>query len=300
MAIHFSHQFNTSTPYISTIKPKSNGPSIASLRSHSVPLPSSSSFLGAQQLHPNLLFGARWNERCLGQLDDTELYQLMQTITDTNVVFTPTDIVDRMIEYAEINNNGLRVLEPSGGSGNIATKLAYHSKRVDVVEPLPVLREILKRKSHAKTGHFLGTQFGRTKAYGGKHYQGFNLLDIQDFTQYRPGTIYDRIVMNPPYNGQQLEHIKRGVSLLKKDGILVAIIPAYTFYDVNPSKLNQKVHGQEFTWQDYADFQEWISHYDYELCEEVPGQTFIRETADGTQSLEDPVRIKTVILKIKK
>src|SRR5690606_11773720 len=95
---------------------------------------------------------------------------------------------------------GMRVLEPSAGSGAIAEVIRerHPTARLEVIERNYSLREILEA-------------------------DGFELVS-RDFTEYAPSYGYDRIIMNPPFEQRQdVEHIDRALSMLNPGGRLLAI-----------------------------------------------------------------------------
>jgi len=128
-------------------------------------------------------------------------------------------VLKLMAERAQLSE-GLAILEPSAGSGHIADWLTEHYKaKVDCIEPNGKLRELLTLKGYNLVGH--------------------------DFTVTQPAAIYDRVLMNPPFEKQQdIEHVRRAWSFLKPGGILVAIMaPSFEFRTDRKSK----------------EFREWLS-----------------------------------------
>lgn len=119
-----------------------------------------------------------------------------------DINFTPKELVEKLIEYADIQENE-KVLEPSGGIGNIADELKKKSNNVDVVEYMHSYNELLKLKGHNVVGN--------------------------DFMNYERKNYYDKIVANPPFSKEQ-EHIKHAYECLKDGGKIVAITsPHWTF-----------------------------------------------------------------------
>lgn len=114
---------------------------------------------------------------------------------------TPPALADETVRKADIQP-GMRVLEPEGGKGDLAQRIEAAGGKVDVAETQSSLREILESK-------------------------GFNLVG-RDMLEIQPpadGPVYDRIVMNPPFeNGQDREHVRHAYDLLKPGGRLVAIM----------------------------------------------------------------------------
>lgn len=114
---------------------------------------------------------------------------------------TPAPIVAQMLDLADLEP-GLRILEPSAGTGNILTALAdagVDMRNVEAVElNLNLAAELRKKYPNVHQGDFL--VFGTPQAG------------------------YDRILMNPPFkNGADIQHIRHALTLLKSNGVLVAI-----------------------------------------------------------------------------
>lgn len=117
---------------------------------------------------------------------------------------TPAALVARMIREADLAP-GSRVLEPSAGSGAIADAVRDAGHNVDCIERQATLREILKGKGHSLIG--------------------------ADFTETSPppypGSLYDAVIMNPPFEaGQDCDHVSRAWAFVKPGGSLVAIMGA--------------------------------------------------------------------------
>lgn len=121
---------------------------------------------------------------------------------------TPAAVVAMMLERARLQTT-MTVLEPSAGSGNIADAIraAHPGVVVQVIEQVYTLREILRLKGYELVGE-----------------------DFMQVSAAELGT-FDRVIMNPPFEKQQdLDHVRRAFSLLKPDGILVAIMsPSFEF-----------------------------------------------------------------------
>jgi hypothetical protein len=110
-------------------------------------------------------------------------------------------IKNKILPHAQIEK-GMRCLEPQAGSGHIADELG---EGVDCCEINSTLRDILKKK-----GHFL---------------IGDNFLSLS------PTPIYDRVIMNPPFeNGQDIDHVQHAFQFLKPGGRLVAITSQGAFF----------------------------------------------------------------------
>jgi protein-L-isoaspartate O-methyltransferase len=119
---------------------------------------------------------------------------------------TPAGIVALMLERAELAD-GMAVLEPSAGRGNIADAItANYTVTLHTIELRNSLRELLTLKGYELVGH--------------------------DFMQTDPLMEYDAVLMNPPFeNGAAVDHVTRAFKqFLKPGGVLVAIMdPGFTF-----------------------------------------------------------------------
>lgn len=117
---------------------------------------------------------------------------------------TPAHVAQRMARLANIRE-GMRVLEPSAGNGNLADAAKAEGGVVDVIEISSQLRDILTAK-------------------------GYNVVD-QDFTGFKPEQPYGAILMNPPFsNRQDATHIMQAFGMLAGGGTLVAIAGEGVFF----------------------------------------------------------------------
>lgn len=118
---------------------------------------------------------------------------------------TPADVVRLVLDRARLAD-GLKVLEPSAGSGNIAGAVVRESHcSVDCIETHSRLRELLTLKGHELIG--------------------------SDFLETDCAAKYDRVLMNPPFEKQaDIDHVRRAFNCLKPGGRLVAIMsPSFEF-----------------------------------------------------------------------
>lgn len=119
---------------------------------------------------------------------------------------TPRAIVARMIKAADIPAGG-RILEPSAGSGAILDEVRAAAPGCELVafERHLSLRQILEAKGYELAG--------------------------ADFLEPAPMAIFDRVLMNPPFeNGQDAEHVRRAFAHLKPGGRLVGIMSPSPFF----------------------------------------------------------------------
>jgi phospholipid N-methyltransferase len=116
---------------------------------------------------------------------------------------TPEPVATKMVDYADIESSH-SILEPSAGNGLLADVILKETGRqpqdIDAVEIMAICREILEIKGYPLVG--------------------------SDFLQFN-GKFYDRVLMNPPFEGEtDVIHVLKAYSLLKAGGKLVAIMSA--------------------------------------------------------------------------
>jgi hypothetical protein len=163
---------------------------------------------------------------------------------------TPAAIVSQMLDRAELAPGQL-VLEPGAGSGAIAdgVRKAEPAARLTCLEINPSLCELLTLKGHAPA--------------------------LRDFTETTPLGVFDRVIMNPPFEkGQDVDHVRLAFDCLKPGGILVAIMaPAFEYNSTRK----------------FADFREWLESLDHSV-EPIAAGAF-KESGTG---------VATVLLTIQK
>lgn len=115
---------------------------------------------------------------------------------------TPPEIVADMIRHAG-GVQGRTVLEPSAGRGDIALAVQEAGGEVCCVEVRHTLAHLCELK-------------------------GLPEVDCADFMECGPpAPVFDRVLMNPPFEGQQdARHIRRAFEWLKPDGRLIAVASA--------------------------------------------------------------------------
>ena len=114
---------------------------------------------------------------------------------------TPKSLGEIAVEMANIGPNDL-VLEPQAGQGDLADLLP--KDRTTCVEQSELRASILRAK-------------------------GYTDVHATDFIAWATskGPLWDRIVMNPPFDqGRAVAHTEAAYTLLKPGGVLVAVLPA--------------------------------------------------------------------------
>lgn len=142
---------------------------------------------------------------------DTEKLRATANMADNMAVgrgreafVSPPAVVAKLLDLADIQP-GMRVLEPSAGTGNIAAAVVELGAVVHCVE----------------LDHGLGRVLS-------ERVPGANSIHIRDFFDMEPGEeLFDRVVMNPPFSGgKDIAHVAHALRFLKPSGRLVAVMGA--------------------------------------------------------------------------
>jgi len=115
---------------------------------------------------------------------------------------TPEKLADKLVSIADIKNSH-KILEPSAGQGAIVDAIVRKISTiwVDCCEIMAINGNILAKHPNV---HFICEDFLKIP----KQYEGY----------------YDRIIANPPFSkNQDIDHVMKMYSLLKKGGMLVSI-----------------------------------------------------------------------------
>jgi protein-L-isoaspartate O-methyltransferase len=127
----------------------------------------------------------------------------VRVVSAPNLFPTPPDVARRVVELAEIGL-GMEVLEPSAGTGNLiaAIRKAEPTATVTAVELVASLADHLRRTFPQSV-----------------------TVRAQDFLSIPTGRVFDRIVMNPPFDhGADIMHVEHAQHFLVEGGRLVAIV----------------------------------------------------------------------------
>jgi phospholipid N-methyltransferase len=122
----------------------------------------------------------------------------IKIVTSAQLFPTPPEIAEKMVELAEIGEDET-ILEPSAGTGNILKAIGERGG-ITAIEINQELCGLLKSNFP-------------------------NVDTIQrDFLSFSTRIIYDKIIMNPPFEkGSDIKHIKHALSMLAPGGRLVAL-----------------------------------------------------------------------------
>ena len=166
--------------------------------------------------------GGKWNKKAKAHVyadDPTEA--LEQVLLSGEIVPpkkygyfpTPPELAKHVVALAEVEPGQL-VLEPSAGQGGIADHLEGFT--VDCVELLADNAKVLRTK-------------------------GYNMLHEGTFFDVVPTPIYDKVVMNPPFEKQaDIDHVLHAFKFLKPGGRLVSIMASSVTFRENKKTLDFK------------------------------------------------------------
>lgn len=131
----------------------------------------------------------------------------VKTVSAPQLFPTPTDLAERMAEEADLAP-GMDILEPSAGTGNLCDAIlnAEPAVKLFAVEINHQLCEMLSQKLKPNSEMVSPVLQGDFLECNGNLGQ------------------FDRIVMNPPFSsGDDIQHIKHALHMLKPGGRLVAL-----------------------------------------------------------------------------
>ncbi len=171
--------------------------------------------------------GGKWNRSKKAHVFESCAESRIEQMINTGDIVVPQDfgyfptpkpVVELLVELAELKN-GHMVLEPSAGQGAIVEGIldAYPNALVDLYELLQVNCDAIFKKNFRLSG-------------GG--------VFPTDFLAVEPNPIYDRVVMNPPFEKQaDIKHVLHAFKFLKPGGRLVSVMSAAVqFRDNNLTK----------------------------------------------------------------
>jgi SAM-dependent methyltransferase len=164
---------------------------------------------------------------------------------------TPPAVAARVVELADLRP-GLAVLEPSAGKGDLAEAAAAAGAAVAVCETVPRLLDVLRLK-------------------------GLEVV-ADDFLAFSPGagaTLFDRVMMNPPFErGQEIDHVRHAYGFLKPGGRLVSVMSTGPFYRTDRKAI---------------EFRDWLDGVACEV-EDLPADAF----RDAFRSTGVPTRLVVI------
>lgn len=171
------------------------------------------------------LAGAKWNKEARKHLftkaDATQNIQtlmqgegLVDEKRELQAYYTPRNLADDVARHADLWP-GMKVLEPNAGGGAL----------IDAA-----IRQVPQRFLEV---HAIEINPAEADALRDRH--PLDMVVNCDFLQFDPaknGAHYDRIIMNPPFTGDQdIAHVQHAFRFLKEGGRLVSIMSQGFLYD---------------------------------------------------------------------
>ena len=151
--------------------------------------------------------GGKWNKKQKAHVFDGDPTDKLENVLLTGEITppkkygyfpTPPELAKTVVELADIHPEH-SVLEPSAGRGGLADFITDKA-RIDCIELLPDNVEAL-------------------------HSKGYHRLIQGDFLATETKPLYDRVVMNPPFEKQaDIDHVLKAWDCLKSGGKLVSIM----------------------------------------------------------------------------
>jgi predicted RNA methylase len=164
--------------------------------------------------------GGKWNRKAKAHVFEGDAAELVDrvivageftTARDIGFFPTPVALATRLVKVAEIED-GNTVLEPSAGTGRLIDAALAVGPEVDV--------HFVERDWDMREG--LRCRLKRATCIGAADFMDLNASAFKN--------AFDRVVMNPPFvkgpKGDHLDHVRHAYAMLRKGGILAAILPS--------------------------------------------------------------------------
>jgi type I restriction-modification system DNA methylase subunit len=174
------------------------------------------------------LLGGRWSTKAKAHLFPVDPRPQVEGLLDNGSLTvkkegffrTPPEVIELMIEALELAPFSHIILEPSAGDGAILKAIARHYKdREQLCPHLLHFCEINPQRVALAMG---------SGAFVAEDFMKYDLPRDEDG---EPKFMYDRIIMNPPFeDGQDISHVRHAYDLLEPEGILVAIMSEGPFF----------------------------------------------------------------------
>lgn len=143
-----------------------------------------------------------------------------ETVQTQQYFPTPPAVVERLLDLAVLRP-GMEVLEPSAGRGALVAALVARGCKVDAVE---------QEEAHARVLAATGS---------------FRALAVADFLAVGPRSVYDRVVMNPPFaRDADTAHVTHALGFLRPGGLLVSVMPTSVAYRRSAAAFRDLVAGR--------------------------------------------------------
>ena len=162
------------------------------------------------------LMGGKWNRKGKAHIFPEDPTERLEHVLLTGQIEepkkygyfpTPKKVAEYIIELADISSDHY-VLEPSAGQGALADLVLGTGAVVDCIELQSDNVAVLKEKNHS--------------------------VIAGDFLSIPAASVYDRVLMNPPFSKQtDIDHVLHALYFLKEGGKLVSIMSAGVLFRDN-------------------------------------------------------------------
>ncbi|MDR6954170.1 hypothetical protein J2X65_003538 [Ancylobacter sp. 3268] len=143
---------------------------------------------------------------------------------------SPDEVAERVVRNAYVlrpaNQERLRILEPSAGTGNLARRCVKRFDPKDWGHYAERYRDEYRWDNLVDCVEIQPELANQLTAEG-----IYNRVTCADFLAIRPNEhrLYDRVVMNPPFDRERdIDHVMHALDFLKPDGCLIAVMSAGT------------------------------------------------------------------------
>lgn len=141
---------------------------------------------------------------------------------------TPANLADDIAKSLDIYRN-MAILEPSCGEGSLINAVL---RRVDTlnkefaeisIDPIAIEIDAVEIDG-----------INIALAADIQHDSATITVNQANFLEWQAPRQYDRIIMNPPFNGQEyIKHVAHALSMLKDGGRMIAIVPTMALHNDN-------------------------------------------------------------------
>jgi len=183
--------------------------------------------------------GGKWNSKAKAHLFDGDAAERIdqaivvgEVTTHKDIGFFPTPpaLAAELVRMAKVGP-GMVCLEPSAGTGNIVMAMYEAGARVvSVVEQDNKMRR-------GVASRFADSPFSADRCIGLEPAMDFlkfgdNVIGVKPGGTIAVGSFawFDRIVMNPPFCGEHLDHARHAYKFLKIGGIEVCVLPSSVLF----------------------------------------------------------------------
>ncbi len=181
--------------------------------------------------------GGKWDRKARGHVFPFDPADALENAISTGsfvnrqqeyqAFYTPPAVAEYMLSHAKLDQPNLFIVEPSIGTGNLATAIAQHAREDCEIVGIDIDPVAVKKSQEL----------------------GFTVLDM-DFLSFR-GLRFDRAIANPPFTrGQDVDHVHHMYKVLEPGGRVVSVMSER----INWARDKKSVDFREFVAQKGGEF----------------------------------------------